>query len=62
MTAGVLGLAKQEQTESRATLGVCEVASARLLTVEDKVVSLMGVGIREALVSEPKCSGMQSHR
>lgn len=58
MRARVLGLAKQEQTESRAKLAVCRAASARLRTVEDKVVSLMGVGIWEVMVSEPECSGM----
>lgn len=41
---------------------VCEVAFARLLTVEDKVVSLINVGIWEVLMLEPKCSRMQSHR
>lgn len=58
MRAGVLGLAKQEQTESRAKVAVWGAASARLRTVEDKVVSLMGVGIWEVMVSEPECSGM----
>lgn len=58
----ILGLSKQKQTEDRAKHAVCEVAFARLLTVEDKVVSLINVGIWEVLMLEPKCSRMQSHR